>query len=79
MTKVYSNPEREHEPHALPNIEVFFHDGQNTITFDNGVQSHFGMTTGWYWWVCFPGCLPDGEPVGPFETESEAIQNAQDC
>jgi hypothetical protein len=23
---------------------------------------------GWYWWACFPGCLPDGEAVGPFAT-----------
>jgi len=33
--------------------------------------------SGWYWWPCFPGCLPDGEPIGPFETEREAIQDAQ--
>jgi hypothetical protein len=31
---------------------------------------------GWYWWSCFPGCLPDGDPVGPFETEEEAVQDA---
>lgn len=33
---------------------------------------------GWYWWACFPGCLPDGEPYGPFETYEEAIKDAQD-
>lgn len=33
---------------------------------------------GWYWWACFPGCLPDGEPSGPFATEQEAIDNAQE-
>lgn len=31
---------------------------------------------GWYWWSCCPGCLPDGEASGPFETELEAIQDA---
>jgi hypothetical protein len=31
---------------------------------------------GWYWWACFPGCLPDGEAMGPFETEEEAQTNA---
>ncbi len=31
---------------------------------------------GWYWWPCFPGCLPDGEANGPFSTEEEAISNA---
>ena len=31
---------------------------------------------GWYWWSCQPGCLPDGEPSGPFETEQDAIKDA---
>ena len=31
---------------------------------------------GWYWQACFPGCLPDGEPMGPFSTESEAMEDA---
>ena len=32
---------------------------------------------GWYWWSCFPGCLPDGDPIGPFSTEEEAIADAR--
>ena len=32
---------------------------------------------GWYWWPCFPGCLPDGEASGPFESEKSAINDAQ--
>jgi hypothetical protein len=35
--------------------------------------------SGWYWWPCFPGCMPDGEPNGPFETEQEAIDDAQEA
>lgn len=31
---------------------------------------------GWYWQACFPGCLPDGEPSGPFKTEEEAMDDA---
>lgn len=31
----------------------------------------------WYWQACFPGCLPDGEPKGPFATEADAIADAQ--
>ena len=31
---------------------------------------------GWYWQACFPGCLPDGEPFGPFQTEEEAMADA---
>lgn len=29
-------------------------------------------TPGWYWWPCFPGCMPDGEAIGPFETSEAA-------
>ena len=31
---------------------------------------------GWYWWPCFPGCLPDGDAVGPFQTERDAVIDA---
>ncbi len=42
-----------------------------------GGSTSEGMDAGWYWQACFPGCLPDGDPVGPFETEQEAIDDAQ--
>ena len=67
MTQVYSNPERETDPHALPDIETFHSSDVGGLV----------PLEGWYWWPCFPGCLPDGEPVGPFETEQEAIEDAQ--
>jgi hypothetical protein len=34
--------------------------------------------TGWYWWTCFPGCMPDSDPFGPFATEAEALADAQE-
>ena len=27
---------------------------------------------GIYYWYCFPGCLPDTNPFGPFQTVEEA-------
>lgn len=33
---------------------------------------------GWYWRTCFPGCMPDSDPFGPFATKDEAIEDAQD-
>lgn len=27
----------------------------------------------WYWWSCFPGCLPDSDPIGPFATECATL------
>ena len=83
MTQIYSDPSRESEPHALPDVEIFYLSREEvvqsrTITCDlwfdtdnpNGV-------IGWYWWACFPGCVPDSDPVGPFDTEDEAIADAQ--
>lgn len=31
---------------------------------------------GWYWWSCCPGCLPDGDPAGPFNSSGEAYRDA---
>lgn len=31
---------------------------------------------GYYWWPAYPGCLPDGDPIGPFETREEALADA---
>jgi hypothetical protein len=31
---------------------------------------------GWYWWACFPGCLPDGDPSGPYKSAEEAYHDA---
>jgi len=30
---------------------------------------------GFYWWSCQPGCFPDGEANGPFETREEAKED----
>ena len=32
---------------------------------------------GFYWQACFPGCLPDGEPMGPFRSEAAAMRDAR--
>jgi len=30
----------------------------------------------WWYWFCLPGCLPDSDPSGPFDSELEA---QEDC
>lgn len=37
----------------------------------------FRTELGWYYWYCFPGCLPDSDPMGPFDTEAEALADAR--
>jgi len=85
MAQVYSNPAGESDPYALPDCETFYlsqleiNYNWNWWALEN--QDHADEYTltepGWYWWSCFPGCLPDGEPFGPFVTEQEAISDAQ--
>ena len=48
--------------------EVWFTCGSADIGGD--------LEPGWYWQACFPGCLPDGEPEGPFPTEDAALTDA---
>jgi hypothetical protein len=74
MSQHYSDPKRESNPYALPDCEVFY-------ASDNELESYTAgeyLPAGWYWWACFPGCLPDSDPCGPFETEAEALADAQD-
>lgn len=61
-------------------IEVFYlsaEDLQDPVykELDNDGNPLFSGP-GWYWWPCLPGCLPDGDPIGPFETEHKAKQDA---
>ena len=48
--------------------EVFYTCGSVDVGGD--------IEPGWYWDACYPGCLPDGDPAGPFETEALAMANA---
>ena len=68
--QAYSNPERENDPHALPDVEVWQHTHHHK-------ECPEGCELGWYWQSCFPGCLPDSEPMGPFATQAEALADAQ--
>lgn len=33
--------------------------------------------SGWYYWYCLPGCMPDSDPIGPFATHAEALADAR--
>ena len=73
--QAYSVPSRESDPHSLPDVEVFYVDEVETVDEFTVFYEH---EAGWYWWPCFPGCLPDGDPVGPFGTEELALSDAQE-
>lgn len=107
MPQAYSDPEREDDPYALPDLEIFqmtasevaassqYEDEQhefmqrrefrlatmNGLTRDkmlDAMVAELGISGGWFYWYCFPGCLPDGEPVGPYNSYADALAGAQE-
>ena len=99
MSQHYSDPSREADPHALPNIETFEcgvleSPCCNTLHPANYVEAcsdqpcftceqtprywEAARNRAWFYWYCFPGCLPDGDPIGPFATEAEALADARE-
>ena len=32
---------------------------------------------GWYYWHCLPGCMPVSDPIGPFTTADDAVEDAR--
>lgn len=46
-----------------------------TSKFSN--LTNCGPLEGWFWWSCSPGCLPEGEPNGPFKTKVLAEADSQ--
>lgn len=43
----------------------------DAIVEENGIKG------GWCFQFCFPGCLPESSPFGPYETYQEAVEAAQ--
>lgn len=103
MAQAYSDPRRESETYALPDMEVWSDAIANVYTqccgdFEVGLESGWvenqvcpncereapkmlvkrTKRTGWFYWFCFPGCLPDSEPFGPFESREAALADARE-
>jgi len=83
MAQFYSDPAREPIDTALPDAEVFYRSakemrsfGKDSVWYNPDDRAY--LQPGWYYWYCFPGCLPDSDPMGPFATEAEAIEDARD-
>ena len=104
MTQFYVEPNRENDPYALPDAEVFYISGQEyaareienetELAHEYALEYHrifadikhvkwfrdslaADIGDGWYWWSCFPGCLPDSDPLGPFASKQDAISDAR--
>jgi len=82
MTMYYSDESRYDDPNALPDIEVFYvtkiEAAYNLANLDHA-DALTVIFSGWYYWYCLPGCMPDSTPFGPFKSESEALADAREC
>ncbi len=58
-------------------FEVFYVAPNTVPTWDDDEDPEY-LPGGWYWHSCFPGCLPDGAPSGPFSSSREALQDADE-
>jgi len=45
--------------------------------YNSGIGTATGKTAYWYEFG-FPGCMPEGEARGPFDSEAEAIEDARE-
>lgn len=36
-----------------------------------------GITGGWFYWYCFPGCMPESSPFGPYPSVDAALAAAR--
>ena len=77
MAQHYSDERRATDPYALPDLEVFFRTATALAADDWRDADGDLLGEGWYYWFCFPGCMPDSEPCGPFATEAEALAEAR--
>lgn len=68
--------EETQEPYG--SFEIFWHNGPNKFAahVDEDGELVEELPAGWYWHACFPGCLPDGEPSGPFASSRQALEDA---
>jgi hypothetical protein len=75
MGYVYSNPERADDATSLPDVEVFYAHAGDLVP---GSTDEPPSEEGWYWWNCFPGCMPDSEPHGPFPKLKDAMADIRE-
>tara|TARA_R110000787_G_C13329366_1_gene437217 strand:+ start:66 stop:368 length:303 start_codon:yes stop_codon:yes gene_type:complete len=81
---VYDSHAGYHNFHAADtqeeygSFEVFFMDNFPDWNDDKREEEWPDLKPGWYWFACSPGCIPDGEPTGPFAYSQQAHKDADE-
>jgi len=60
-------------------FKVFWYEGHHEGEQDGEPYDEpYDYPPGWYWYACFPGCIPDGDPSGPYLSSALAFQHANE-
>lgn len=80
MPFYHLNLEDEQQRWALPDLEVFHFDGdyREGDVFSPECNEGQQLPAGWYYWFCFPGCMPGSAPFGPYASEEAALEAARE-
>jgi hypothetical protein len=75
--KVFDSMAGFHQFHAEETQEPY---GSFEVFWVNAMNGETGepLEPGWYWAAGFPGCMWDGEPVGPFASSMQAHKDADE-
>lgn len=57
------------------NLEVFYVDEPADAFLDEQTGEYLG--DGWYSWYSLPGCIPDSDAFGPYDTEIDAYMDRE--
>jgi hypothetical protein len=70
----YENPKDARKLHKLPNIWIDYFTEEELREACPEMEHSEG---GYMYCFCFPGCLPDSDWFGPFDSEEAALKNAR--
>jgi hypothetical protein len=83
MSRHYlSHDERDRSAWSLPTLLVEHQTHADALAaLDDDARTRAEADgddlAGFYWCVCVPGCLPDSDTFGPYQTEAEAVHEAR--
>lgn len=73
-------------PGGARTVQLIEQIGDNTVPDDDIEEADEAMSelaaaqerlSGWYYRICLPGCMPESDPCGPYETDEKALAAAR--
>jgi len=80
MAHVYVTEAEENDKWSLPTLWVTtltHEEALANLEYPEDVEPGIDLA-GWYYCSCLPGCIPDSDFYGPYETEEEGIKEGRE-